>query len=179
MKQSMRNDGMSQEMNQDIDQQKQDQQIQTQSLDDNNRPAEVDELDFEEEERPSRAGDTPEPADVQYYRAAERAREAGLTGAAAPDDDSTRDDLTPENLIAEDGARSPKEPGGDQPVEWDLTEKYDIGGGHGFDEAELARRDPLDKKPWDGDADEPLESLPEADEDYFMDDDDDESRAAD
>ena len=118
MKQSMRNDGMSQEMNQDIDQQKQDQQIQTQSLDDNNRPAEVDELDFEEEERPSRAGDTPEPADVQHYRAAERAREAGLTGAATPDDDSTRDDLTPENLVAEDGARSPGEPGGDQPLRY-------------------------------------------------------------
>ena len=109
MKQSMRQDGMSQQQG---NQRQTQSPIQTQSLDDNNRPAEIDELDFEEEERPSNAGDTPDPADVQHYRAAERAREAGLSGAAVPDDDSTDDDLTPENLIAEDGARSSKEPGG-------------------------------------------------------------------
>ena len=109
MKQNMRQDGMSQEQG---NQRQTQSPIQTQSLDDNNRPAEIDELDFEEEERPSKAGDTPDPADVQHYRAAERAREAGLSGAAVPDDDSTDDDLTPENLIAEDGARSSKEPGG-------------------------------------------------------------------
>ena len=86
MKQSMRQDGMSQEQG---NQRQTQSPIQTQSLDDNNRPAEIDELDFEEEERPSKAGDTPDP-----------------------DDDSTDDDLTPENLIAEDGARSSKEPGG-------------------------------------------------------------------
>lgn len=176
MKQSMHQSGMKQEQG---NQRQTQSPIQTQSLDDNNRPAEIDELDFEKEERPSRAGDTPEPADVQHYRAAERAREAGLSGAAAPDDDSTNDDLTPENLIAEDGARSPREPGGEEPAEWDLTEKYDVGGGHGFDEAELARRDPLDKKPWDGDADEPLESLPEAGEDYFAAEDDEEDRTGD
>lgn len=176
MKQNMRQDGMSQEQG---NQRQTQSPIQTQSLDDNNRPAEIDELDFEEEERPSKAGDTPDPADVQHYRAAERAREAGLSGAAVPDDDYTNDDLTPENLIAEDGARSSKEPGGEEPAEWDLTEKYDVGGGHGFDEAELARRDPLDKKPWDGDADEPLESLPEAGEDYVAAEDDEEDRTAD
>ena len=120
MKQNMRQDGMSQEQG---NQRQTQSPIQTQSLDDNNRPAEIDELDFEEEERPSKAGDTPDPADVQHYRAAERAREAGLSGAAVPDDDYTNDDLTPENLIAEDGARSSKEPGGEEPAEWDLTEK--------------------------------------------------------
>lgn len=176
MKQSMQRGGMTQEQGNQIQTQS---PLQTQSLDDNNRPAEIDELDFEEEGRPGGAGDTPDPADVQHYRAAERAREAGLSGAAAPDEDSTRDDLTPENLIPEDGARSPKEPGGGEPVEWDLTEKYDIGGGHGFDEAELARRDPLDKKPWDGDVDEPLESLPEAGEDYLAAEDDEDNRTAD
>lgn len=62
--------------------------------------------------------------------------------------DPSDDDLTPETLIPEDGARSADEAGGDHPADWDLSvvDEDDIGGGNGLDEAELARRDPLDGK---------------------------------
>ncbi|ROL78983.1 serine kinase/phosphatase [Pseudomonas vranovensis] len=62
--------------------------------------------------------------------------------------DPTDDDLEPETLIPEDGARSPGEAGADHPADWDLSvvDEDDIGGGNGLDEAELARRDPLDGK---------------------------------
>lgn len=60
--------------------------------------------------------------------------------------DPSDDDLEPETLIPEDGARSPNEQGLDKPADWDLSvvDEDDIGGGNGLDEAELARRDPLD-----------------------------------
>lgn len=63
--------------------------------------------------------------------------------------DPTDDDLEPETLIPEDGARSANEPGANHPADWDLSvvDQSDIGGGNGLDEAELARRDPLDGKP--------------------------------
>lgn len=165
MKQNMRQDGMTQEQG------NQTQTLNDNSWDKNNRPAEMDELDFEDEEPSSKAGDAPEPADVQHYRAAERARAAGLTGAALPDEDSTDDDLTPENLLAEDGARSSREPGSEEPAEWELTEKYDVGGGHGLDEAELARRDPLDKTRGE-ETNELLDSLSGTSENYVVAEDD-------
>lgn len=150
---------------------------------DNDRPAELDELNFEDDDYHARAGEPLEPADVEHFQANERAHEAGLTGAAMPDSDATSDELTPENLLPDDGSRSPREAGGDEPAEWQLTEKYDVGGGHGLDEAELARVDPLDKKPWDGDPDTPLTQLAEADdgnlttdsedEDFYSDEDED------
>jgi len=63
--------------------------------------------------------------------------------------DPTDDDLELETLIPEDGARSPSEPGANHPADWDLSvvDEGEIGGGNGLDEAELARRDPLDGKP--------------------------------
>lgn len=138
-----------------------------QSWKDSDRPAELDELNFDDDDYHARAGEPLEPTDVEHWRAGERAQEAGLTGAATPDGDVTSDELTPENLMPEDGSRSPREAGGDEPAEWQLTEKFDVGGGHGLDEAELARLDPLDKKPWDGDPDTPLTQFAETDEEGF------------
>lgn len=68
--------------------------------------------------------------------------------ATDPHFDPSDDDLEPETLIPEDGARSPNEAGADHPADWDLSvvDEDDIGGGNGLDEAELARRDPLDGK---------------------------------
>ncbi|MNV35648.1 hypothetical protein D3C71_1271000 [compost metagenome] len=56
--------------------------------------------------------------------------------------------MSPETLIREDGARDAQELGADNPADWDLSiaDEDDIGGGNGLDEAELARRDPLDRK---------------------------------
>ncbi|MGY2375296.1 serine kinase/phosphatase [Pseudomonas sp. SDO524_S393] len=56
------------------------------------------------------------------------------------------DDLTPETLIKEDGARDAAEEGNDNPADYDLSivDEDDIGGGNGLDEAELADIDPVD-----------------------------------
>jgi hypothetical protein len=76
----------------------------------------------------------------------ERVREAGMTGASVSDHEPTDDDMSPETLIHEDGARDAEEAGEGNPADWDLSlvDEDDIGGGNGLDEAELARRDPLD-----------------------------------
>jgi hypothetical protein len=76
----------------------------------------------------------------------ERVREAGLTGASTADHEPTDDDMSPETLIREDGARDADEAGEGNQADWDLSivDEDDIGGGNGLDEAELARRDPLD-----------------------------------
>lgn len=62
------------------------------------------------------------------------------------------DDLSPDTLILEDGSLSPYENGDDEPADQSFTivGEREIGGGGGWDEAELARKDPLDGKPWDG-----------------------------
>ena len=75
-------------------------------------------------------------------------REAGLTGASTADHEPTDDDLSPETLIREDGARDAQELGEGNQADWDLSvvDEDDIGGGNGLEEAELARRDPLDRK---------------------------------
>ncbi|AXK53827.1 MULTISPECIES: hypothetical protein [Pseudomonas] len=72
-----------------------------------------------------------------------------LSSTGLTSDGSSDDDLSPETLIREDGARSAREIGADKPADWDLSivDATDIGGGSGLDEAELARRDPLDGKP--------------------------------
>ncbi|MFJ7140415.1 serine kinase/phosphatase [Pseudomonas protegens] len=71
------------------------------------------------------------------------------SSASLTSDGSSDDDLSPETLIREDGARSAREAGADKPADWDLSivDGADIGGGTGLDEAELAHRDPLDGKP--------------------------------
>lgn len=66
--------------------------------------------------------------------------------------DITDDDLSPETLIHEDGALSSYDRGDDEPFDQSFTivGEREIGGGSGLDEAELALKDPLDGKPWNG-----------------------------
>ncbi|KPW19728.1 Uncharacterized protein ALO83_02268 [Pseudomonas cannabina pv. alisalensis] len=115
-------------------------------VDDNeDRMGSMETLDFDEEE-PARIGDLIPEDELQHEIPDQRVREAGLTGASTDDHHSTDDDLSPEILIREDGARSASEQGEDDPADLDLTvvDEDDIGGGDGLDEEELAIVDPLD-----------------------------------
>ncbi len=119
------------------------------SIDDNeDRMGSMEELDFDVDEPTGKIGDRIPDEELHQQIPEQRVREAGMTGASTPDHEPTDDDLSPETLINEDGARSAREPGEDQPADWDLSvvDEDAIGGGNGLDEAELARRDPLDKK---------------------------------
>ncbi|RYY75459.1 MAG: serine kinase/phosphatase [Gammaproteobacteria bacterium] len=110
---------------------------------DSDRPAELDELNFNDEDEPSFLDFLPED-------------ELGILEEQVPndsvDEEPTNDDLTPEILIPDDGARSPHEPGGTVPSDESLSivGEDEIGEGYGLDEAELARVDPLDGKPAEG-----------------------------
>lgn len=116
--------------------------------------AETDELSFEDNERPAKAGDARPVDEVLDEQPARRVQHAGLTGAAELDHESTDDDLSPETLMPEDGARSPNERGSGKPNDVSLRKvrEDEIGEGKGLDEAELGRAKPLDGKPWDGPA---------------------------
>ncbi|WP_049301966.1 hypothetical protein, partial [Pseudomonas aeruginosa] len=90
-------------------------------------------------------------AEVEAEFSSRRVREAGHAGGQPDEDDGYQDnvgmdDLAPETLIDESGARSPAERGGESPADKRLRVVHgnEIGAGHGLDEAELARRDPLD-----------------------------------
>jgi len=123
--------------------------VQPEPVDDNeDRMGSVRELDFDTEEPSARIGDEPPEKEREQRMPRQRGREAGLTGASTGDDQPTDDDLSPETLIREDGARDAHEAGDDKRADWELSivDEDDIGGGNGLDEAELARRDPLDKK---------------------------------
>jgi hypothetical protein len=109
------------------------------------RPAEADELDFEHDRS------TPGFEDQSILPAQDpTARNAGLTEASQPGQGPTNDDLTPETLILEDGARSQheREQGNLDPVDKSLSivSGSDIGAGGGLDEAELARINPVSRK---------------------------------
>ena len=131
------------------------------------RMGSVHELDFDErnDERQGRAGDERTPAEVEREFPREREAQAGMTGGetladSAHEDGVSLDDLSPDTLIDETGARSPDEPGANRPADKDLSvvDESQIGGGIGLDEAELARSAPLDGKPWTdqvADEDEP------------------------
>lgn len=114
-------------------------------------------LDFSarKDERKGRIGDPlpDEEADALYPP--ERVAEAGMTAGEVPDGDTTLDDLAPETLIPDDGARSPAERGPAGPADRDLSvvSEHRIGADVDLDEAEQGRYDPLDGKPWDGPAD--------------------------
>ncbi|WP_263262760.1 serine kinase/phosphatase [Pseudomonas sp. RIT-PI-S] len=113
-------------------------------------------LDFNEPTGQRPAGYTGDGLESDVEASSERVREAGLTGASTPDHHSTMDDLSPETLIRDDGSESPLEAEQSRaPADLQLNEvdEDDIGGGFGLDEAEEARRHPLDGKPWDGEAD--------------------------
>lgn len=123
---------------------------QPEPIDDNeDRMGSMRELDFDDNSPSGRIGDLIPEEQRHHEVPAKRAREAGMTGASTDDHEATDDDLSPEILIREDGARDAQEAGEGEQADWDLSvvDEDDIGGGDGLDEAELARRDPLDGKP--------------------------------
>ncbi len=123
---------------------------QPEPIDDNeDRMGSMEELDFDENEPTGKIGDLIPETELRQELPLSRERDAGLTGAAQDDHEPTDDDMSPETLIREDGARSPREAGLGGPDDQSLSivDEDDIGGGDGLDEAELARRDPLDGKP--------------------------------
>lgn len=122
---------------------------QPEPVDDNeDRMGSVHELDFDEEEPSAKIGDELPEKEREHLMPRERVREAGMTGGSTDDNESTDDDMSPETLIREDGARDAQEAGEGEQADWDLSivDEDDIGGGNGLDEAELARRDPMDGK---------------------------------
>ena len=122
------------------------------------RMGSVHELDFDE--RPA--------ADVAREFPPRRVAESGMTGGEAlsdslHEDNVTYDDLSPDTLLDETGARDPHEPGSTGgPADKTLrrVEAHEIGGGIGLDEAELARSAPLDGEPWTDDVIDDEESKP-------------------
>lgn len=121
------------------------------------RMGSIRELDFDEShnERDGRVGDVRPAAEIEREFPREREARAGMTGGetlshSAHEDGVSQDDLSPDTLIDESGARSPDEPGSAHPADKELrvVEESQIGGGIGLDEAELARSAPLDGKPW-------------------------------
>lgn len=118
-------------------------------------PERIDEqaLDFSDDEDSLGTG---EPSLRQSARPSSSAEnEIGLTGAATlgeseHEDNVSLDDLSPDTLIDDSGARSPLERGGDgaNDEELSVVDESQVGGGFGLDEAELARSAPIDGKPW-------------------------------
>jgi hypothetical protein len=129
---------------------------------DDEYPDEFDELFFDDDESPERAGEEQSDRKFERQLPPKRAQEAGLTGGALPENYTTQDDMSPETLITEDGARSSKESGGEAAADQQLREASaeEIGAGTGLDEAELGRARPLDERPWDGSHTEPLNPNP-------------------
>ncbi|MDF2490328.1 MAG: hypothetical protein K0S77_2950 [Pseudomonas sp.] len=123
------------------------------------RMGSVHELDFNDsDEHEGRAGDLRDPREVAHEFPAERVAESGMTGGEAlsdtvQEDGVTLDDMSPGTLLDETGARDPDELGSGRPADQTLThvDAEEIGGGFGLDEAELARSNPLDGKPWTDD----------------------------
>lgn len=107
---------------------------------------------LEQELRRTAESDTPQLRNrhkVVDKFAKDRKNRKQLTGfgrGAQPGAEPTDDDLAPEILIHEDGARSPYEEGDDMPADEALkiVSGAKIGAGYGLDEAELADLDPLD-----------------------------------
>jgi len=122
---------------------------QPEPIDDNeDRMGSMRELDFDEEDQTAQIGDEIPRDEREHLMPDERVREAGMTGASTDDHESTDDDMSPETLIHEDGARDAREAGEDSAADYDLSVvgEDEIGGGNGLDEAELANLDPLDGK---------------------------------
>ncbi|MGE8150513.1 serine kinase/phosphatase [Pseudomonas vancouverensis] len=123
--------------------------VQPEPIDDNeDRMGSVHELDFDADEPSAKIDDELPDKEREQLMPRQRVREAGMTRASTGDHEPTDDDLSPQTLIREDGARDAREAGEDNRADWDLSivDEDDIGGGNGLDEAELARRDPMDGK---------------------------------
>ncbi|CRL99574.1 serine kinase/phosphatase [Pseudomonas sp. 25 E 4] len=122
---------------------------QPEPIDDNeDRMGSVRELDFDQDDQTAEIGDEIPRGEREHLMPEERVREAGMTGASTDDHQPTDDDMSPETLIQEDGARDTREEGEDSAADYDLSVvgESDIGGGNGLDEAELADLDPLNGK---------------------------------
>ncbi|WP_028624735.1 hypothetical protein [Pseudomonas sp. Ant30-3] len=120
---------------------------QPEPIDDNeDRMGSMHELDFDEDQPSAKIGDELPENEREQLMPEERVREAGMTGASTADHEPTDDDMSPETLIREDGARDAREAGESEAADWDLSivDEDEIGGGNGLDEEELARRDPQD-----------------------------------
>ncbi|MBK5001865.1 HPr-related protein [Pseudomonas sp. S31] len=125
------------------------------------RMGSVHELDFDErnDERQGRVGDERPARELAQEFPARRVAESGMTGGEAlsdslHEDGVTYDDLSPDTLLDETGARDPHEPGdagGPADKRLRRVDAQEIGGGIGLDEAELARSAPLDGEPWTDD----------------------------
>jgi hypothetical protein len=123
--------------------------VQPEPIDDNeDRMGSMRELEFDDDEYEARIGDELPEDEREQLIPDERVREAGMTGASMDDRQPTDDDLSPETLIRDDGARDALEAGDGEQADWDLSvvDENDIGGGDGLDEAEMADIDPLDGK---------------------------------
>lgn len=121
--------------------------VQPEPIDDNeDRMGSMHELDFDDEQPSAKIGDELPEQERKQLMPEERVREAGLTGASTADHEPTDDDMSPETLIREDGARDASEAGEADQADWDLSivDEDEIGGGNGWDEAELADLDPVD-----------------------------------
>ncbi|MCM2463472.1 serine kinase/phosphatase [Pseudomonas sp. CG7] len=122
---------------------------QPEPIDDNeDRMGSMHELEFDDEQPSAKIGDELPQGEREQLMPRERVREAGMTGASTDAHQSTDDDMSPDPLIREDGARDASEAGDDEQADWDLSvvHENDIGGGDGLDEAEMADIDPLDGK---------------------------------
>ncbi|MFJ4452879.1 phosphotransferase system, HPr-related protein [Pseudomonas sp. NPDC089392] len=124
------------------------------------RMGSVHELDFDErlDEREGRVGDERPAEEADQEFPPRRVAESGMTGGEAlsdslHEDNVTYDDLSPDTLLDETGARDRHEPGSGGPADQTLrrVNADEIGGGIGLDEAELARSAPLDGEPWTDD----------------------------
>jgi hypothetical protein len=123
--------------------------VQPEPIDDNeDRMGSMRELEFDDDEYEARIGDELPQDEREQLIPDERVREAGMTGASTDDHQPTEDDMSPETLIRDDGARDALEAGDGEQADWDLSvvDENDIGGGDGLDEAEMADIDPLDGK---------------------------------
>lgn len=136
-----------------------------QEIDDmEDRMGSIEQLDFNTgDERLGRTGERLSDEELRDRFPPKRVREAGMTGGEAlgPDiheDGITQDDLSPETLYDESGARSPNERGHGRAADESLSvvQGSEIGGGYGLDEAELAQVLPLDGEPETPPGEEPI-----------------------
>lgn len=132
------------------------------------RMGSVRELDFHEHPE-GRIGDERPREDVRDQFPPERAEDMGMSGGESLregeyEDNVSQDDLSPETLLDE-GTESELDPRDGSPADGDLrvVEATEIGGGTGLDEAELARSNPLDGKPWTDDVADPESARDKAD----------------
>lgn len=108
-------------------------------LDEEEYPADYDELFFDDDEPPE-VGEQLPSSEIEQQQPSVRTRQAGLTGASLNKNAPTLDDATPETLLPDDGARDPLEEGGegtatDQRLSKTRVDNIDTGSD--LDEAEL------------------------------------------